>query len=519
MKPVRTTTCRARASWAIALVLPLALTLTTSRAQARCGDGPTDAEEVAATRAEIAAECSCATAVKHSDYTRCARGVASSAVAAGALSPSCQSSIMRCANRSTCGRPDAVTCCVTNRSGKTTCSVKRSAAQCRAPAGGHACAGSFSSCCDACGPSGCLAPPTPTPGPTPTPVHTATPAPTGTPPDFCQATVGLPAIARVPFTLTQGTTSCGGPAFSPPAAPPLTGEVDDGSGGKLADLGLGCLYASTLPSLPLLPGGTAVVNVVGLGVGTVVLGGSAGDGPLNCTKGAGPGRHCLNGRSGTDGQGTCGADADCGGDAGSCALDGNCFFGPPVPVPNGFLSACAVNAFLSDLCGDVNLLNQQVTFATTVQARVYLTQNPDSPCPTCDAGVCTGGKNAGKACTAIGPANTSNDCPPSPGSFLGALTIPFPDLTTGTSTLTADANGDFCAGQSAPGAFGLPSARTIVERGQGPGGGGNLLSMQLASTFCLQKAGGLIDGVANLPGPGAVSAAGTLDLSGLLPLP
>src|SRR5262249_14982345 len=154
-----------------------------------------------------------------------------------------------------------------------------------------------------------------------------------------------------------------------------------------------------------LPGGTAVVNVVGLGVGTIVLGGSAGDGPLNCTKGAGPGRHCLNGHAGTDGEGTCTSDSQCAGDPRSCALDGNCFFGPPVPAPNGSLSACAVNAFLSDLCGDVNLLNQQVTFSTTVQARVFLTQNPDAPCPTCDAGVCTGGKNSGKACTAVGPAN------------------------------------------------------------------------------------------------------------------
>src|SRR5581483_413171 len=429
-----------------AAALAAGILFAASAAHARCGDAPGDAAAVAATRAQVQAQCSCASAVKHSDYVKCARQVAQAAVATGALAPSCQSSVQKCASRSTCGRSGAVTCCVTNRSGKTSCQVKRNAGACRAPSGGRACVGNFSSCCDACTLTGCAPLPTPTPSPTPppTPVPTATPtpSPSPTPPDFCQALVGLPPIAEAPLTTTAGTSDCGGAQGNPPPAPPLSGRIDDGSGTKLADIGAGCLLTGALPPQMLIPGGVAKLAVVGIGLPTIVLGGSPGDGPQNCTKGAGPGRHCLNGGAGTDGNGACSSDDDCGtGAVGSCQLDGNCFFGPPVPVPNDFLSACAVNAFLTDLCGSVNLLNQQATFATTISARVYLTSNPTSPCPTCEGGLCTAGKRTGLDCTPIGPANTSNDCPPLDTQYIGALVVPIPQLTTGTSTLTADAQG------------------------------------------------------------------------------
>jgi hypothetical protein len=57
--------------------------------------------------------------------------------------------------RSTCGKPGYVTCCRTRSSGKTSCSIKRSAARCVAPHGGTVCVGSVPSCCDACGAGGC----------------------------------------------------------------------------------------------------------------------------------------------------------------------------------------------------------------------------------------------------------------------------------------------------------------------------------------------------------------------------
>src|SRR5262249_38168068 len=160
--------------------------------------------------------------------------------------------------------------------------------------------------------------------------------------------------------------------------------------------------------------------------------------PTDCTKGAGPGRKCVNGNPGIDGNGTCNYDSDCGGILPTaCALEANCYFGPPIPVPNGGLSACAVNTFLTDLCGQVTVIPPQSTFATALSSRVYLTSNPDSPCPRCESGVCTDGDRAGLTCTPLGSFNTSSDCPPSADHFLAALTVVIPQLTSGTSTISA----------------------------------------------------------------------------------
>ena len=67
------------------------------------------------------------------------------------------------------------------------------------------------------------------------------------------------------------------------------------------------------------------------------------------------------------------------------------------------------------------------------------------------------------------------------------------------------------------GAFGISDVRSITEVGVAPGGSTNALEMTLAGTFCVPSAGPLLDFVAKLPGPGALSAKGTIDLSGVLP--
>lgn len=487
-------------------------------AQARCGDAPGDAAAVAATRAAIQTTCGCPTALgSRSTYLSCAREVIRQRVATGAMPASCRSSVSRCVNKSTCGRPGAVSCCRTNKSGKTTCSVVSSAARCKAPAGGTACTGVYASCCDACVTGGCR--PAPTPVPTPTPIPTATPPiPTLAPlPAMCQPLIGLPELATVPFTVVQGSTSCGGAAFNPPPAPPFSGDARDGSGTKVGDLGEGCLYTGGFPPIPIPAGNTAMLAVKGIGLLDVKLGGSNGNGPRDCTKGAGPNAHCLNGQPGTDGNGKCTSDAHCGGSKGTCQYDANCFFGPPIPIAS--FGACVVNAFQSDLCGNVNLLTTEATFATTISARVYLTGNTAEPCPVCTGGTCSAGKRAGQACEAVGALGTSPDCPPADASFLGSLTVPITQLGTGTSTLTADAAGNFCSGQSAPGALGVPSVRRVTENGAGFGSGGSLLGMRLAGTFCIPSTGGLLDTIAGLPAVGAVSQRGELDLGQILPLP
>lgn len=492
-----------------------------SDAQARCGDAPSDAAAMAAARAEIQSTCGCPkTSGSRSGYLACARNVIGTRVASGTLPASCRASVTKCVNKSSCGRPNAASCCRTSRTGKTTCSIVSDASRCKAPSGGTACVGQYSSCCDACTATGCR--PTPTPVPTPTP--TPKPTPTGAPieplpplPAMCQPLVGLPPIATVPFTVSQGSTSCGGAAFTPPPAPPFSGVALDGSGVKVGDLGEGCLYTGGFPPIPIPAGNTAMLDVKGIGLLDVKLGGSEGNGPRDCTKGAGPDAHCLNGAPGTDGEGLCTSDAHCGGGKGTCQYDGNCFFGPPIPI--GSFGACVVNAFLTDLCGNVNLLSTQATFSTTISARVYLTGNLQEPCPVCTDGTCSAGKNAGGACEAVGGLGTSPDCPPNDASFLGSLTVPIAQLSTGTSTLTADGDGKFCSGQVAPGGLGVPAVRTVTENGAGFGQSGSLLGMRLAGTFCIPATGGLLDALAGLPAVGAVSQKGELDLGQILPLP
>lgn len=151
-------------------------------ASAKC----TDDVAVALARTQVAATCPCAAFANHGQYVKCARGVANALADANLLPNNCKGSVISCAARSTCGKPGFVTCCTTDRRGKTRCSTKRNAGMCKAPKGGTACVGLLSSCCDACSSGGCVPTPTATPTPTPTPsaapTATPTPQPTPTPP-------------------------------------------------------------------------------------------------------------------------------------------------------------------------------------------------------------------------------------------------------------------------------------------------------------------------------------------------
>src|SRR5581483_10386355 len=120
-----------------------------ARSSARAACDPSvdpDKSDVANAREAVTANCNCSTATSHGAYARCAAGQANALLA----NASCASAVKKCAAKSTCGRPGFVTCCRTNRRGKTTCSTKREATRCVAPRGGTACVGTFASCCDAC---------------------------------------------------------------------------------------------------------------------------------------------------------------------------------------------------------------------------------------------------------------------------------------------------------------------------------------------------------------------------------
>jgi hypothetical protein len=333
-------------------------------------------------------------------------------------------------------------------------------------------------------------------------------------------TVPLPPLGTLTFTIERGTTSCGGPGLFSPAAPPFSGRVDAPDGTKRADLGLGCLYvgggsAAALPPASIPDGGTAVLAVTGLNLGglALVLGGDPGSGPADCTLGAGPERRCLNGAPGTDGAGACATDADCPssrGSIGACEPVANCYFGPPTPIPAGGLSTCILNAIAEDVTGNANLLTRTTTLSATLSSRIYLTSQPASPCPQCVSGVCTAGERAGLPCSGgVGSRNTTIECPPRDDLYLGRLAVALSPLTTATTRL-ASPTGTFCPGQATPGAFGGP-AGAIRETGapllQELS---NVFATTVASVFCIPGTGNsLIDGIIDLPGPGAVSVPGT----------
>ena len=377
-------------------------------------------------------------------------------------------------------------------------------------------------------PSACPMPPTTTTVTTPTTTTTTTtttlnPTTTTTttvtfPATTTTATIPLPPLGHVVFTIGQGTTDCGGPGFSPPALAPFTGEVDNAMGAKIGDLGLGCLYfgggdASALPPSSLPDGPTSILDVTGIAGLALTLSGSDGTGTADCTRGAGPGMHCLNGSLGT-GLGACASDADCGGQTDACALDANCYFGPPVPVPvpgNPATSTCIVNALATDASGLADLLTQDTTLNATLAARLYLTGNAASPCPQCVSNTCSAGERQGLSCTGgVGSKNTTLECPPLSTRFVGLLTASLSPLSTGTTSVT-DSSGQFCPDQAHPGAFGRFSPRTIRETGSPLLGGSNIFATTLAGVFCIQASGvPAIDALADLPGPAAVSVPGTV---------
>jgi hypothetical protein len=116
------------------------------RLPAGCPDDSDTAGAVGSARYRTIFEC-CDGAQTHRTFLRCAKAVVGTLVHEGNLPRGCRRQSLSCARQSTCGRPEAVTCCIT-RAGATKCRVKRNAAHCRAPRGGKTCVDPFiPSCC------------------------------------------------------------------------------------------------------------------------------------------------------------------------------------------------------------------------------------------------------------------------------------------------------------------------------------------------------------------------------------
>jgi hypothetical protein len=300
--------------------------------------------------------------------------------------------------------------------------------------------------------------------------------------------------------------------------------VDDGTNTKIGDLGLGCLYigggTAATPANQIPDQATSLFDLGTPSGGDVPLIASAGTGPTNCTKGAGPTKHCIGGS--TFPPPACSTDANCGGTPGSCALDLNCSFGPPLPI-TGALPVCVINAIQTDASGTATPATGDSTVSIPLSSRVYLTANATDPCPRCINNVCDsswkdGGNNQtpnhGQACTPTGTQGTSLSCLPPLGDFQGALPVTLSPLSTGPAMLT-NASGTFCPGQMHAGAFHLMAARTIKEQGSPAAGilDGNPHSSVLASVFCIPGSlSAAINAVGDIPGPGAIGLVGNAQL-------
>ena len=390
-----------------------------------------------------------------------------------------------------------IQCCLPRASGGTKCRLKTARA-CRTRGGVDLGRGG-------CRPSPCA----PTTSTTMTPATTTTTMPGGTNPGHVQLLIR--ALAT-PVT-------CGGPGYDVPASEPFSGEVDDAVGTKLGDLELGCVYAGGAAA-GRAGGGTPITSrsYVGgllvvdgeLGEGTeVALGASDDPGPLGCSRGAGPGRHCL----GTVSAGSpCATDADCGGTPGTCQPDTHCYTTEPIDYANtgiaGFV-VCLVNVVEQEVSGTIDIATGDASQTLPLATRVYL-----SPCPKCVDGRCGAGKNAGDACTTSEGGGTSVRCLPQDSAYFGVVETTFAS-TTGTTDLMSDAGGIFCSAQPYPGAFGLADARTIVQHGRPAGDLRDRAPHEYtrASTGCVPASSNtLINQFGGLPFPLAVATRATVEL-------
>src|SRR6266566_510138 len=151
----------------------------------------TDPAAVAATRAAADQACTskgmgCSTAKSHGEYVSCVAHQAKAAVKAGTLPKQCKGTVVKCAAKSTCGKPGFVTCCRTTKQGNPACAITPRAARCTAPKHGAACVGSVPSCCDVCAEGACA-----TNATTTTTSATTTHAPSTTTPTATSSTTRL----------------------------------------------------------------------------------------------------------------------------------------------------------------------------------------------------------------------------------------------------------------------------------------------------------------------------------------
>jgi len=154
----------------------------------------------------------------------------------------------------------------------------------------------------------------------------------------------------------------------------------------------------------------------------------------------------------------CATNSDCIG--GTCTGSPNCnpgiscvsVFGPPLPLASSGTPVCVVTYFDGPLTGTADSGTGEGVASANLRSRIYLgNAGLTKPCPVCgplaaspevgDVFTCDGGTFPGASCTVEGVSadfgGTSTDCPPLVGTFSSSLAIRFQEITTGTSTKTA----------------------------------------------------------------------------------
>ncbi len=100
------------------------------------------------------------------------------------------------------------------------------------------------------------------------------------------------------------------------------------------------------------------------------------------------------------------------------AADCRLFFGPPLALSAAGTPTCVVNEIAAELVNTANVATGESDTAIDNTAIVHLGINQQKPCPTCVAGLCSGGDRNGLACSVDGTSipfgDVSYDCPPAP---------------------------------------------------------------------------------------------------------
>jgi hypothetical protein len=200
------------------------------------------------------------------------------------------------------------------------------------------------------------------------------------------------------------------------------------------------------------------------------------------------------------------------------------------------------NTFSAPASGTLDAVLGAFTGAFPLTSTVYLTANATLPCPLCIGGTAGGANSgtcqdatqwtsgagpspdAGAACTPVNIIGNSHDCDPPAAVQLTPFAVNLDPITTGTAFKDGPS---FCPSQANDGAFACNGTATAlcpngaagmadyVDENGSPAGtlSPGTHAATLASVFCIPDAGNfVINAAANLPGPGATSLPGTLEL-------